>query len=331
MAHEVESMVSVREVPWHKLGVVVPNALTSEEALRLGGLDWKVRKEPIYARIGADFHLVEGRSAIVRSSDNAILGDVGSRYTPIQNAQALDFFDSVVGSKEAMYETAGSLRGGRKVFITAKLPGTIRVTREDGDVVEKYLLLATSHDGSGANRMLFTPTRVVCANTLAAALRGSAGEGVSIRHTTNATAKIEAAQVALGIAVKFYDQLGESLKALAAHRFSDGDMKEFAAELLPGSVKEKDGKKVLEVSTRTENNRMKLLELFSSGVGQVGEVRGTAWAAYNAATEYIDHTRSTRVGEGEDADDVRADAVLFGAGAAFKQKAFDSLQARLAA
>src|SRR4051794_31311156 len=111
MAHLIENMFSVRETPWHRLGSVVQEAPTAEEAIRLAGLDWSVGLEPV--------SLADGREAparaTVRSSDRSILGVVGPRWHPLQNADAFKWFDPFIASGEATFETAGSLDGGRRV------------------------------------------------------------------------------------------------------------------------------------------------------------------------------------------------------------------------
>lgn len=322
MAHEFESGVFAREPAWHKLGVVVPNVLTSEEAIRLANLDWTVRKEPIYAKVGDTFYNVPGQFSTVRDSDNRPLGIVGNRYHVVQNREAFDFFDAVVGEKAAMYETAGSLRNGQKVFITAKLPGHIRVTRDD--VIEKYILLSLTHDGSGCIRMLPTTVRTVCMNTLTAALRAGQNEGISIRHTRNATKKINEARVALGIAVEQFKRMEGTFKRLLALKLTDDDRKRFVADLFPVNEDK-------EVSVRTTNNREAVLKLMETGRGQVGDVRGTGYAALSAVTEYADWYRGTRVTKGQSEADLRADSILFGSGAALKHKALHLLEQRLAA
>ena len=165
MPANIDKMMWVGEKPWHGEGTKLENVATSAEAIEAAGLDWKVEKRGLYfAQTDGTTQLIPGKYATVRTDNQVALGIVGKVYTPLQNKEAFSFFDSIVGVKEAMYHTAGSLGKGERVWILAKLPGYIKVTEDD--VVEKYLLLANSHDGSSAVEMLFTPVRVVCQNTL---------------------------------------------------------------------------------------------------------------------------------------------------------------------
>lgn len=320
MAHMFETGAFAKVGAWHGLGTVVADLMTAAEALEAGGLNWTVEKKEMTVKCGDSDIVVPNHVATVRNTDNAVLGVVGDGYEVLQNAEALDFLDTVVQTGAAKYDSVGSLRGGRKVFLSAKLPGTIKVSGVAGDQIEKYLLLSTSHDGTSHLRMLFTPVRVVCNNTLTMALAG-AQNAVAIRHTRNMKSKVEAARKALHIANDYYDSLDEVTKAMVGTRMTEEDMREFVAALLPATGSEE--------STRLSNNRAKVFELFESGRGQEGEVRGTVWAAYNAATEYVDHHQSTRVTAGNTERDLRADSVLFGAGFKLKQRAFDLLSARI--
>jgi phage/plasmid-like protein (TIGR03299 family) len=313
MPANVESMMYALEVPWHGLGTKVNGLATSRDAIVKAGLNWTVEKRKVFAETLIE---MKGYSAIVRTSDNTGLGIVGSRYQPFQNEEAFDFFDEVVGEHAAMYETAGSIDNGRRIFLLAKLPTYIKVTRDD--VVEKYLLLSNTHDGSGAIRMFYTPIRVVCMNTLNVALRGfSAKDGVSIRHTKNVQTKIEEAKQVLGLANKYYEKLGEAFQALVKVKYTVKQMKDLVLHLLPADA---EG----DVSTRTKNMRESIANLFDHGKGQTNSaVRGTAWAAYNAVTEFADHYRATRVSEGGNEKEQRLESSFFGSGRAFKQDAFD--------
>src|SRR5262249_53947643 len=131
--------------------------------------------------------------AVVRYDSQTCLAVVSDRYMPVQNTQAFGLLDAIVADGGLRYHTAGALGQGEKVFLLAKLPGHLRVKTTD-DVVEKYLLLSNSHDGSSALRVLFTPVRVVCQNTLSMALRQGNGQGVSIRHNGDLAGKIRDAQ-----------------------------------------------------------------------------------------------------------------------------------------
>lgn len=318
VAHNVESMMYAGVAPWHGIGVPVATELRSDEALRLAGLDWSVRTAPVFA--GQDHSVVERWRAVVRESDAKPLGLVGDRYEPIQNADAFRFFDEVVGAGEAIYHTAGSLDGGRRVWILAKLPGEVRVGRDD--VTEKFLLLTNSHDGSTTLRMLFTPVRVVCQNTLNVALQEGAGDGIAIRHTRTAMTRLEQARHALGLATKFYDQFAEASEMLVRSSYSDAQVLQLTQTLFP------DGDEG--VSPRMQKARDKVIELFECGRGHEA-IRGTAWAALNAVAEYVDHHQPTRGVDDASRASGRLASVWFGNRAAMKQRAYEVIRLQVAA
>ena len=130
MPAEVESMMYVREKPWHGLGTEVTEAPTSADALRFAGLDWNVRQEPVFNSRGG---IVKGYKANVRDSDGSVLGIVSERYKVVQNEEAFKFTDELIGG-EVRYETAGSLREGKQIWLLAKLPER----RVAGDAVDPY-------------------------------------------------------------------------------------------------------------------------------------------------------------------------------------------------
>ena len=197
MAANVETMMYVREKPWHGLGTMVEEAPTSADALRLAGLDWTVDKKNIQVCGGAK---IANYKANVRSSDGAVLGVVTDRYKIVQNVEAFAFTDSLIDG-EVHYETAGSLQGGKKIWLLAKLPDTEIV----GDKTEPYLCFSNTHDGSGAIRVCMTPIRVVCNNTLNIALSG-ARRAWSVRHTGDIQTKLHEARMCLDMANKYMDK-----------------------------------------------------------------------------------------------------------------------------
>src|SRR5579872_6566846 len=200
MAHNINfnektgqhSFFSVKEKAWHGLGQIVDGYPTSREALRLAGLDFNVVKMPNVHRLQDGTEIVSDNSFFTyRLDTGAILGDkLGSDYNIVQNADAFSFFDAIVGGDGMQYETAGALGKGEKIFITAKLPDYIKVGSDD--LIEKYLFLTTSHDGSGSITAAFTPVRIVCQNTLNAAL-GNSSNSIKIRHTASAEDRLKEA------------------------------------------------------------------------------------------------------------------------------------------
>lgn len=319
MAHNLNiregraAMFYTGERPWHGLGTALDRPATAREAIVAAGLDWGVEPQPLSTAGGT---IIPDHRAIIRGDTGTCLGVVGTGYIPIQNAEAFGFFDAVVGDGGARYHTAGALGRGERVWMLAQLPGELRVAGTD-DVSEKFLLLANSHDGTSSLRMFFTPVRVVCQNTLNVALQGAGPQqGVSIRHTGDITAKVAEARRALGLAIRYYDGLEDRINRLAAIPLRRREVEAYLADLVPDNPEA--GNK-----SRTQNIRAAMLHNFEEGRGnRMPGIRGTAWAALNAVTEYVDHQRST-VGESElDIRGHRLASQWFGSGARLKARAW---------
>ena len=156
---------------WHGLGTVVQHTMTSQEAIILAQLNWSVKQVPIFARVppgpnevqGFTEYRINNRWANIRTDTDAILGLVGTTYKVVQNRDAFDFVDGLHQDGIIKYESAGSLKGGKIVWLLARMPEEFMLA--SGDVQRKYILFSTSHDGSGTIRCLPTSVRVVCWNT----------------------------------------------------------------------------------------------------------------------------------------------------------------------
>lgn len=315
MAHHLSSVNGIVEmfsgnniVPWHKLGQVVSGLLTSKEAIEAAHLGWSVVAKPVSVA-GVDLPFPDeessdGYQAICRGDNGAVLGVMRGRYEIIQNSQAFEFFDTVTQTNEAVYETAGALRGGKIVWIMATLPGSLFL---NGDEHKKMVLLSTSHDGSSALRMKLVTVRVVCNNTLSIALKGQGAE-IKIRHTAGYKDKATEARRCLGIADKYFEELQQAVAGMNDKLMSPAEMSELAAALYPSA----DGK----TSPRTKTLRAEVTRLFSTGAGNNGATR---WDALQAVTDYVDHFATER------GDSTRFESGTLGAGARLKQKAFDML------
>ena len=200
MPANVETMFSVRETPWHGLGRIIMDAPASREALELAGLDWQVESRNIYSGTGA---MIPGYRANVRSTDDAVLGVVSDRYRIVQNEEAFQFTDDLLG-EGVTYETAGSLQGDKKVWMLARLPRKYLIA---GDQVEPYLVIFNSHDGSSGVKVAMTPIRVVCQNTLNLALN-TAKRSWTARHTENVLLRVQDARETLQLdSNKLYENI----------------------------------------------------------------------------------------------------------------------------
>lgn len=306
--------------PWQR-GPPTPvdGAMTALEAVRKAGLDWEVQKQPLYT--GPDRNVrIKGRFAVCRtdqldSPDGGQLGVVGADYTPLQNSEAFSFLDPVVGEGRAVYHTVGSLDGGRRLWLLSKLPGEIRVVGED--VTEKYLLLANSHDGTTAVRILFTPIRVVCRNTLNLALR--TGGGLTIRHYPDVKERVDQARRILGIVEETYAKAGESFRRMTKVEMTGVRLREYFGALMPLPADE-------EARTKVAARHTRLTELFETGDGNsLPGVRGTLWAAYNAVTQWADRESYSK----RQREPLRT--IFFGDAARLKEDAFAEASAIVAA
>lgn len=200
MATNVESMFYVRETPWHWLGQRVKFALNSKEALEAAGLNWQVYQQSIFTE---DDMFVEGFKANVRSTDNKVLGVVTARYKIVQNQEAFEFTDELLG-EGVKYEKAGSLQNGRKIWMLARLPNNYII---GGDKICPYMVFTNSHDGSGAIKVAMAPIRVVCSNTLNLALHDAKRIWSTI-HTGDIKSKLDEAMKTLLLAEYYMDKLG---------------------------------------------------------------------------------------------------------------------------
>jgi len=298
------------EKPWHGIGTELNHPATSREAIIAAKLNYSVIKTPVYTELTGRQE-VPNAYATVNMSNNAVLGVVSDKYRIIQNEDAFDFFDSIVGGGKAIYHTAGALGQGERIWILAKLPGDIRVTNEDN--VEKYLLLTNSHDGKNALRMYFTPVRVVCQNTLIMSLGQRSEEGIVIRHVGSVQDKVEEAARLLGISNDFYNTLGEKFNRFLNIKMDKNGLRHYYVKVVYNTDAEA-------VKTPVMENRIsRMTELFETGKGNDRpEVRGTLWSALNSVTEYVDHYRSHK-----DTNDDKLKNVWFGQGAKIKNRAFE--------
>ena len=225
MSSMIESLFYVRETPWHGQGIRVEEAPTSEDAIRLAGLDWEVNQQPIYLEDGTQ---IKGNYANVRSSDGMPLGIVGDRYKIVQNTDAFAFTDALLG-EGVRYETAGSLRDGKTIWLLARMPEQIEIL---GDKVDPYMVFTNTHDGSGAVRVCMTPIRVVCNNTLNAAMRG-AKRVWSARHTGSVTNKLDDARETLQFATQYLEATKQTFEELHKVKLNEDSLNNIISNVIP--------------------------------------------------------------------------------------------------
>ena len=303
------------QVPWHNKGVVLPQQfITAAECMRYANLDYTVVKKPLYAFDEAaldrsPFTKVDDHYATIRTDTGQALGVVGNRYTIVQNRDGFGFFDAIIGESAAIYTTAGVLNCGQVAFITAKMPEYIRIAGTD-DVSEVYVVLKMSHDGSGSIKAMVTPIRVVCRNTLNAALR-SAKNIVSIRHTQSAKERLDEAHKLLGISHLYVQEAEQLFNRMKKVSISDEAFTSLVETLFTSQAED---------SSRIDKIHEAVLGSYHTGVGQ-HQILGTAWGAYNGITHYLDHVKNYRT------DDSKFESILEGSSSRLSQKAFDWLSA----
>lgn len=280
MAANVESMFYTRKAPWHGLGVRVEEAPESKEALIQAGLDWKVEQTDVYAASG---ERILGYKANIRDIDRSVLGIVGDRYKIVQNEEAFAFTDGLLG-EGVKYETAGSLAGGKIVWMLAKIPEKYIIS---GDAIEPYLVFCNSHDGSGAIRVAMTPVRVICQNTLNLALKG-ASRVWSARHTENVMSRMDEARETLQLANAYMSQLGRSINELQAKKLTDKKVLAMIDSLYPVSE---------DLSEMQKKNNLKQQETLKACYFDAPDLQGVGKNGYrfiNAVSDMAYHGKPLR-------------------------------------
>lgn len=323
----------IKGAPFRYKGAInVENCKTAADVMSAAGLDWNVAKcelvakMPIHQNKAEDNGFVFGSNnyvdcpnafATYRTDHNIPLGIVKERYTPVQNIEAFTFFDSAIGKDRAIWQTAGFFGMGERIFVSAKLPKNILV---NGDPVENYLVFTTSHNGSSGVKILFTPIRVVCQNTLNAAIATSTNY-VSFRHTKSVHDNLDIATEILGICNSKIKYLDEQYNFMSKIKMNDNKAQEIFANVILtedeqfkvtntghtiGQIITRDWKAIqdAEISMKKVNMLSEMNNYYFSGPGQ-HETRGSAWGVYNAVTGYysnIDNSEGTK----------RMDSLLYG-------------------
>lgn len=323
----------VKGAPFRYKGAVnVENCKTAAEVMSAAGLDWQVAKcelvakMPVHGDRPEDNGFIFGSNnyvecpnafATYRTDYNIPLGIVKERYTPVQNVEAFTFFDNAIGKDKAIWQTAGFFGMGERIFVSAKLPKNILV---QGDPVENYLVFTTSHDGSSGVKILFTPIRVICENTLNAAIATSSNY-VSFRHTKSVHGNLDIASEILGICDSRIVFLQEKFDFMRKTQIKDEDAQNIFANVIltedeqfkinqtghtVGQIITRDWRAIQDagISMKKVNTLSEINNYYFSGIGQK-EILGTAWGVYNAITGYysnIDNSEGAK----------RMDSLLYG-------------------
>lgn len=283
MAANVESMFSGNRVkPWHGLGTIVDGTLASDEAITAAGLDWEVKQAPSFIDVdGARINT--GDIINYRTSDNAVLGTVRKTYKVIQNKEAFEFTDSLLESG-VKYETAGSLNGGKTVFLLASIKESFKAV---GDDIEPYLLFSNTHDGTSPVRVCMTNVRVVCQNTLNFALKNTK-RSISLIHKGNMEGKIEEARKTLLYADQYNKEFVKDAERLALKKVSKEEVQSMLNKLFPI---DEEG-----MTPRQVKNMVRIYDNFYNALkaDDLGNFRYTAWGVMNAMSDMVYHAEPLR-------------------------------------
>ena len=319
MAHgitETDGAVYALKPAWHGLGVVLDHAPNSAEALAAAGLGWTVRKAPLFRADGT-----ESDTAVetVREDNGAILGSVSPDYGLVQNVDAFASLDGMLPDGVLKYESAFSMFGGRQVCIVARMAGELRIV--DGDSIRPYLMLRTSHDGSTGLAIRPTSVRPVCANTVALALsQRSGGLAFTLRHTSGVGDRLAAVVDVIRKAGEAFAVHAEAARAMVRVRLTDATFDDFLADVMPLPEPMTADNRENPAFGRAIAARRKVAGLFREGpANNLPGIAGTAWAAFNAVTEYVDHVAEYR-GDAESAYRSKSE----GAGAKVKAAAWSA-------
>lgn len=312
MAHLVENMAYVGQAPWHRLGQQLEPDLPIDSWIIQAGMDWQIHESPVRFIAGQREYLGEIKAfpdhkVLYRSDTQSPLSVVGQNYKVVQPREILEFYRDLTEKSGFELETAGVLKGGRKLWALAR---TGRSTTLKGkDVTNGYLLLATACDGTMATTAQFTSIRVVCNNTLSVAVGNSTG-AVKVPHRS--VFDPESVKQSLGITVSAWDDFTYRLKHLSNRRVKDSEARNYLLRVMadPGNAS---------ISKGIERNMGRVLALYEGqGMGaDLPSSKGTAYGLLNAVTQFVDHERRAR------SQDNRLDSAWFGQGAALKNKALE--------
>ena len=319
MAHLIDNskgfnaFVSFAAPAWHGLGTVLNSPVSTLDALQQGGLDYKVIKLPnIHCLPDGQEMISEDSFFTVRTDVNKVLGSrLGKDYSVMQNIEALDLVDEILQSGTATIETAGAIDEGKKVFICLKVNKDIIVG--SSDAVKQYVLIANSHDGSLAITAMPTNVRVVCNNTLSAALGQKSTDKIKIRHTTNAASRLNEAMKVIRLLSHNTKQNEDNYNVMAQTIITKEQMWNYFGNVFctNDEIKElQKGNKNI-ISTRKANILNDVVNYANRGQGQALAMQGnnfTMWSAYNAVTGYVTRKKYSSASD-------RANSMLFGSAA----------------
>ncbi len=298
------------ESSWAKTGYFVGNnKLTAGEAIQEAKLDWNVIEAPIYHRQNLLSTRIPEYKTILREDTGESLGVVGKGYTPVQNREAFKAMDDLVSTSQMKFHSMGSLKGGRTIWAMGKV-GEIEVV--PGDLVEKFIFLYNSHDGSSRLNWLLTSARFICTNMLRMLLNKP---GIRLRHTKNIHQGLLDSQEIFAHSIEEFTKFDHLAQQAAKTPVTPNDWENLVTKIVKDPPPEKATDRILVNRQRQRND---LTDLFYEGTGQdIPGVRYTAWAAINAVTEYGNQKRV----RGTNRDEQRIQSLMLGDAGNFANRA----------
>lgn len=320
MAHCIEqydSMVSRDQTPWHQLGVVWNGPMTTQEVVDASGLGWEVKERQIMAFPEQEDRWgncpLENYKVLLRCDQDVVipLGVVSKKYTVLQNYDIFEAMDPLVQDGVIEYETAGSLRNGKTVWALARFSAMGEREVISGDTVRPYLLITTTHDGTGAVQVQPTPIRVVCNNTLQASL--GYGCAMNISHTGNVAERTSMAVDAMCNAQESMESVIDTFSHMAQTELNAKQRDNYFRLVMPDAPENKP-----RMQQRIDTQRETWEAWTDSAENRTVKAYrpNTMWGAYNAITRMATHCVSSRV---QDASAHQID----GGAAALRRNAFN--------
>lgn len=310
MSANVERLFFTGETPWHGEGNLISDddIFDIEKGIDSAGLNWEVETVGLTT---VDGQPVTSKG-VRRMSDQKILGVVGPRWTPVQNRDMFKWFQPFLDARECSLHTAGSLCGGSKVWVLCQIANDPLMKIADNDDVCKFILLANSHDGTLAVRAGFTCVRIVCTNTLSAAIRSANSKLIRIRHSSKVAENMELVKDVINLANRDFEATAEQYRKLASTSINATDLRNYVKIVL--DLEPEDSK----MSTRSKNILADVMNMVVSGRGQDNPaIAGTYWQAYNGVNEYLNYSKGRN-------NSNRIESLWFGMNAGINQKAFET-------
>lgn len=315
------SFYSLREKAWHCFGQISETALSSKEVIEQAQLNYIVEKAPHIYRFPSGKEIISPDTFYTyRTDTEQILGDgLSADYNILQNADAFAFFDEVLKGEKVIFETAGALGKGEKIFITAKLPRYIKVGNDD--IIEQYLFLTTSHDGKESIMIAFTPIRIVCNNTLNAAM-GNCSNVVRIKHSSNLEQQLKEVSNVMGMVNTLTPIMEQAFNQFAKVKMSDKQVQRLIQIALAPNKETLDNIRDGNEDANSATYKNQVYSAFGYYLGADSQklvtTEGTVFGAYNGITGYFHNVRSYS------SDEDKINSLLCGGMAQKKgQRAFD--------